>query len=104
MLNCRHIDQLYTIKPHVTLIRAFSDFKAFFIYFDWRPIKIYKKALKSEKARITVTLDGYSGCGIAHKSSELSLLTIISALFMWYNTHLLTHAVDRSGTTQSCRP
>ena len=29
------------------VIRAFSDFKAFlFIYFDWRPIKIYKKGFK----------------------------------------------------------
>ena len=42
----------------VSLIRAFSDFKAFFIlYFDWPPIKIYKKALKLEKARITVSCD-----------------------------------------------
>ena len=42
------------IRP--VLIRAFSDFKAFFIYFDWQlkpPIKVYKKALKSEKARIS---------------------------------------------------
>ena len=39
------------------VIRAFSDFKAFLYIliggFRKPPIKIYKKALKSEKARIT---------------------------------------------------
>ena len=66
------------------VIRAFSDFKAFLYIsiggFSKPPIKIYKKALKSEKARITYKVQKHNWGTLTRNISRQLVEVIVTTI------------------------